>query len=268
MSDILKRDLAPLGKLAWNEIDEQARITLKGNLSARGLVDLDGPFGWEKSAVNLGRINLDHVDEPISGIRWGLRQVQPLLELQVDFTLSMNELEHLQRGVRNPDLAPLETACRQAAHFEETAIYHGLEAAGISGIIPSSPHPPVKCDSLPDGYMECIETAILTLQQEGIGGPYHLVLGTKPFQLLQQGDQRGFPLNQRVGQLLGGSISWSPVINGGLLLSGRGGDFHFTLGQDLSIGYRSYDGEMVNLFITESFAFQVLEPSASVILEV
>jgi len=267
MSDLLKRSLAPLGQQAWSEIDEQARTSLKGNLSARRMVDFDGPLGWTHAAVNLGRVTLDQADQPVQGIRWGLRQVQPLLEARVDFTLSMEELEHLERGVRNPDLAPLETACRQAARFEEIAVYHGLEAAGISGILPSSPHPAVELNALPDGFMEGVEAAILVLQQEGIGGPYHLVLGTRPYQMLQQGDQRGFPLNQRVSALLGGAIAWSPAIDGGLLMSGRGGDFHLTVGQDLSIGYRSHEGEMVHLFITESFTFQVLEPAAAVALK-
>ncbi|MBN1196961.1 MAG: bacteriocin family protein [Candidatus Aminicenantes bacterium] len=267
MSNLLKRNLAPLGQKAWDEIDEQAKSTLKGNLSARKLVDFDGPFGWTRAAVNLGRVNLDHADEPVQGIRWGLRQVQPLLEARVDFTLSMEELEHLERGVRNPDLAPLETACRQASHFEETAVYHGIEAAGINGIIPSSPHPAVEFNELPEGFMQGVEAAILTLQQEGIGGPYHMVLGTRPYQLLQQGDQRGYPLNQRVAGLLGGTIAWSPAIEGGLVLSGRGGDFQLTVGQDLSVGYKSDQREMVHLFITESFTFQVLDPAAAVVLK-
>ena len=267
MSDILKRSLAPLGPQAWNEIDGQARATLEGNLSARSFVDFSGPHGWSLAAINLGRVTLDQSDPRVQGIRWGLRQVQPLLESRVDFTLSMEELEHLERGVLNPDLAPLETACRQAARFEETAIYCGFDAAGIQGIMPRSPPPAIDLLNLPDGFMEAVEGAILTLQQAGIGGPYHLILGTRPYQLLQQGDQRGFPLNQRVSGLLGGRIIWSPAIDGGILLSGRGGDFQFTLGQDLSIGYTSHEGDMIHMFLTESFTFQILEPAAAIVLK-
>ena len=267
MSDMLKRNLAPLGQQAWNEIDEQARTSLSGNLSARGLVDFHGPMGWNLASVNLGRVTFDQTDERFQGIRFGLRQVQPLVETRVDFTLSMEELEHLERGVRNPDLAPLETACRQAARFEETAVYSGMESAGIQGIMPQSPHPEIEMHNIPDGFMESVESAVLTLQQAGIGGPFHLVLGTRPYQLLQQGDQRGFPLNQRVSGLLGGQIVWSPAINGGVLLSGRGGDFEFTIGRDLSIGYKSLEGDMIHMFLTESFTFRILEPAAAIVLK-
>ena len=40
-----------------------------------------------------------------------------------------------------------------------------------------------------------------------------------------------------------------------------------TVGQDLSIGYRSHDKENVDLYLTESFTFRVLEPAAGVELK-
>ena len=44
MTDILKRNLAPIAEEAWEEINKQAALTLKGNLSARRLVD--APWAW------------------------------------------------------------------------------------------------------------------------------------------------------------------------------------------------------------------------------
>ena len=58
MTDILRRSLAPVTDEAWKEIDSQATRTLKGNLSARGLVDLSGPHGWTMAAVNLGSVRV------------------------------------------------------------------------------------------------------------------------------------------------------------------------------------------------------------------
>ncbi|HQH10893.1 MAG TPA: family 1 encapsulin nanocompartment shell protein, partial [Candidatus Sumerlaeota bacterium] len=56
--DLMKKNLAPIADEAWDEIEKQAQITLRGNLSARGLVDFDGPHGWKKASVNLGRAKL------------------------------------------------------------------------------------------------------------------------------------------------------------------------------------------------------------------
>ncbi|HPC23846.1 MAG TPA: family 1 encapsulin nanocompartment shell protein, partial [Phycisphaerae bacterium] len=63
-----------------------------------------------------------------------------------------------------------------------------------------------------------------------------------------------------------GDILWSPALDGGLLLSKRGGDFEMTVGQDIVIGYAHHDRYKVELYLTESFTFRVLEPLAAVAL--
>ena len=64
--------------------------------------------------------------------------------------------------------------------------------------------------------------------------------------------------------MLDGDIIWAPAIDGGLLLTGRGGDHELRLGQDLSIGYLSHDATQVQLYFTESFTFSVYTTEASV----
>jgi uncharacterized linocin/CFP29 family protein len=49
-------------------------------------------------------------------------------------------------------------------------------------------------------------------------------------------------------------------------MSMRGGDFLYDSGQDISIGYESHDAEAVNLYLEESFTFQVATPEAAVAL--
>jgi uncharacterized linocin/CFP29 family protein len=51
------------------------------------------------------------------------------------------------------------------------------------------------------------------------------------------------------------------------VLSHRGGDFKLSVGQDLSIGYAGHDKDRVHLYLTESFAFRVLERGAAVYLK-
>ena len=46
----------------------------------------------------------------------------------------------------------------------------------------------------------------------------------------------------------------------------RGGDFILDCGQDVSIGYDSHDGEVVRLYLEESFSFHVATPEAAVAL--
>jgi uncharacterized linocin/CFP29 family protein len=266
MVDILRKSLAPVTNEAWKAIENQAALTLRGNLSARSVVDFSGPHGWEFAAVNLGRVRIP-AKQTKAGIGWGIREVLPLIEIRAPFTLDLMELDSVSRGAKNPELAAVEKAAERAAVFEENAVYHGFRDGGIEGIIKASPHRPLRLGERPDTYQPVVENAVVAIEKEGIGGPYDLVLETTPFQLLMAGDQRGYPLRRRIEEIIRGNIRWSPAIRGGLVISTRGGDYEFTIGQDFSIGYIDHDGKQVELYITESFTFRVIEPRAAIALQ-
>ena len=266
MTDILRRDLAPIADGAWTEIERQAAGILKGNLSGRRLVDFLGPFGWRHAAVNLGRLAVAAGSEA-AGVAWGLRTVLPLVELRVPFRLRIWELDDIERGARTPDLDPLLEAARKVAMFEETAIYRGFEGAGIRGLLAASSHAPVALSADADRLIESVESAILAIQQAEVGGPYAVVLGTEACKLSMIGDPGAYPLRKRLEALATGGIHWSPALAGGAVLSRRGGDFELTVGQDLAIGYKLHDAHEVELYFTESFTFRVLEAAAAIELK-
>lgn len=266
MMDILKREIAPITNEAWAEIEDQAKIILAGNLSGRGLVDFDGPHGWEMASINLGRVKFADTGV-IDGVLFGSRKVLPLIEVKVPFSLKMEEMDAISRGLKDADLDPVVAAGQKAAHFEEKALYQGFSKGGIKGIFEASEHKAIPLKKDAKKYQEIVEQGVVAIQEAGIGGPYQLVLGTEPYQLLMQGDERGYPLRKRIEEILGGALSWSPALKGGVILSSRGGDFVLTVGQDFSIGYAGHDASKINLFITESFTFQVLEPKAAVELQ-
>lgn len=261
--DILKRSMAPITAAAWEEIDAEATRVLKGNLSARGLVDFAGPEGWEKAAVNLGVMQLGGT-ELVDGVHWGMRQVQPLIELRVPFSLDIWDLDNVDRGAPAPDLEAVAAAARKIAMFEETTVYNGFADAQIKGICQEAGKPvPLTKDA--GSFNAALEEGILTLQQRGIGGPYQLMLGTEAYKMVMAGDDRGYPLVRRVRELVGADIKWSPALTAGVLFSRRGGDYVFTCGQDLSIGYHAHDTRSVQMYVTESFTFQVLTPEAAAV---
>lgn len=266
MTDILRRELAPISEVAWKEIDLQASRILKGNLSGRKLVDFSGPHGWKFAAVNLGSLEVDP-DKELDGISWGLHKVLPLVEIRVPFSLRIWDLDDMARGAQSPDLRNLKDAARKVAQFEETAIYRGFAAAAIHGMLGAPNHPTVPLSPDRTRLTESVELALLAIQEAEIGGPYALVLGTEPYKWLMAGDPHDYPLRDRVLSLVKGGIHWSPVLEGGAVLSRRGGDFEFTVGQDLSIGYKIHDEHFVELYFAESFAFRVLEPAAAVELK-
>jgi uncharacterized linocin/CFP29 family protein len=215
------------------------------------------------AAVNLGSVRVGS-SEPVKGVSWGKRETQNLIEVRAHFTLKLWELDNVSRGGRTPNLDPMITAARKVAIFEETAVYQGFSEGGIKGIGEASSHKAVPLAAGdPDAFTESVEAAVLALQKSGVGGPYALVLGTDPYALVKVGDPQAYPLRKQVEAIADGGLHWSPALQGGMVISRRGGDFELTVGQDLSIGYKSHDKESVELYFTESFTFRVLEPSAA-----
>jgi uncharacterized linocin/CFP29 family protein len=205
------------------------------------------------------------MEEPTAQeVPWGKRLVLPLLETRVPFQLDQMELDSIARGAKDADLEPLEDAARRTAFFEETALYKGFEPAGIEGIIPQSVHQPISLPKNTREFPEAVARAKETMTLAGIEGPFVLVLGTEAWAGLMQSGAGGYPPQRIVRNLIDGDPRRSPAIEGGLLLSAAAGNFELTVGQDFSVGYAGHDRESVELYLTESFTFRVLEPKASV----
>ena len=262
--DLLKRNHAPITPEAWKQIDNEAKRVLQINLAGRKLVDFDGPHGWCYAAVNTGSLKIRN--DGGLGVPWGVREVVPLIEIRVPFEIPIMELDNASRGAAL-DLPSVVSAAEKAAHAEDSAIFNGFKAGGIDGIIPSSSHPPIH---IPDDYADYPSTvgdAVETLRRGGVNGPYALALGPNCYSGLAQAAEDGHPIRERVEHFLDGPMVLAPKIDGAVLLSHRGGDFQLSVGQDLSIGYTGHDKETVHLYLTESFAFRVLERGAAVYLK-
>ncbi|MFI5397753.1 MAG: family 1 encapsulin nanocompartment shell protein [Candidatus Binatia bacterium] len=262
--DLLKRNHAPITSEAWKQIDDEAKRVLQLNLAGRKLVDFDGPHGWQYAAVNTGHLSI-RTDGGLD-VPWGVREVVPLIEIRVPFELPMMELDNASRGAVL-DLPAVVSAAEKTAHAEDTAIFNGFKAGGIEGIIPSSPHPAI---TIPDDYADypsIVGHAVETLRRAGINGPYALALGPDCYAGLAQAAEDGHPIRERVEHFLDGPMVLAPKIDGAVLLSHRGGDFQLSVGQDLSIGYAGHGKDTVYLYLTESFAFRVLECGAAVYLK-
>ena len=262
--DLLKRHHAPITPEAWKQIDDEAKRVLQLNLAGRKLVEFDGPHGWQYAAVNTGRLTIK-TDAGL-GVPWGVRDVVPLIEVRVPFALPMMQIDDAARGAVL-DLAPVVSAAEKIAHAEETAIFNGFKAGGIEGIIPSSPHPAITIPADYADYPSAVVEAVETLRRAGINGPYALALGPGCYAGLAQAAEDGYPIRERLEHFLDGPMVLAPKVDGAVVLSTRGGDFQLSVGQDLSIGYAGRDKDTAHLYLTESFAFRVLERAAAIHLK-
>lgn len=261
----LYRDLAPITSAAWEEIDKEARRTLKSYLAARKLVDFTGPLGWAASAVNLGRVETLS-QGPVQHVEARVRVVQPLVEIRVPFELSRAELDAIDRGSQNADLQPVIDAARYAALAEDHAVFNGYPAAGIQGIGETAAGSSLTVATDYLQFPATLAEAKDTLRTRGIDGPYAIALGPRCYTGLQRTfTSGGYPVMENVRRMLDGPIVWAPAIDGAVVLSLRGGDFELGVGQDFSIGYLSHDATTVQLYIQESFTFQPHTPEAAAV---
>ena len=264
--DLLKRSHAPILAEAWTVIDDEASRVLKLNLAGRKLVDFKGPHGWNLASISTGRLEM-LAQEPVEGVSAGIRKVQPLIELRTPIILDLMELDSVARGAENPDLGPVVAAAEKIARAEDLAIFGGNKAAGIVGIVEASTHPRITVGD-PTQFPRAVLEAKEALRQAGVNGPYALALGPRAYEELFAATVDGYPIAKRIsGSIITGPIVRAPALDGAVVLSIRGGDYELTVGQDLSVGYAYHDKHQVELYLTESFTFRVLEPAAAVRLE-
>ncbi|MFP4377526.1 MAG: family 1 encapsulin nanocompartment shell protein [Spirochaetales bacterium] len=266
--DLRKRNLAPLSDSSWEYLEDNARDIISANVSARRVVDVKGPFGWDYSAVSLGRLEVPAdahgatvpKDGSSSEVGFGVRMVKPMVESRIAFALSRWELDNVTRGSVDADITPLEEAARKIAVFEERAVYEGLQLGSIEGLTTVGKHTATKGDG---SYLGAIAKAVDTLKRSSIAGPYEVVFPTDRWQELLE-SSHGYPLEKHIRYITEGNVVASQNVENLYVISARGGDLELTLGQDFTIGYSHSDKDTVTLELFESFSFRVLEPRAYV----
>ena len=256
--DVLKRGFAPISQEAWGVLDQQARVILRENLSARRFVDVEGPKGWDFPGFGTGRLVLPEGQQK-GAVRFGVRQFQPMVETRISFEISIWDLDDISRGAVDVDLSSLEDAARKMAEFEERAIYHGLDEGCIEGLVKGAGYTAELSVSKSKDMIMGIAKGVRTMGAS-VEGPFALVGGDKLFAAID-GFSEPYPMRKNLAELVD-KVIYAPALDGALLVSLAGGHLQLTLGQDMSLGYEAHDSATVRLFFTETFTFRILEPRA------
>ncbi|WP_229840025.1 family 1 encapsulin nanocompartment shell protein [Streptomyces brasiliensis] len=261
----LHRELAPITPAAWAEIEDEARRTFRRNLAGRRAVDVSGPHGPELAAVGTG--HLSGIDGPAPDVKARLRQARPLVELTVPFTVSRAAVDDVDRGARNSDWQPVKDAARTMAFAEDQAVFHGYPAAQIDGLRGRTSNPVLRLPVEPRDYPDAVAGALTTLRLAGVQGPYSLLLGADAYTAVSETSDHGYPIAAHLSRILDGPPIWAPAVEGGFLLTTRGGDYELRLGEDLAIGYTAHDATEIQLYFRQTLTFLVFTDEAVVALD-
>jgi len=258
----LHRWLAPVTDAAWEEIADEARRTFVRNVAGRRVVDVTGPLGFGAASARTGHVTA--VEAPHEGIRARLRDVLPLVELQVPFTVSREAIDDVARGSKDSDWQPVKDAATALARAEDRAVFEGYAAAGITGIGPGSDNPAIAVPTDPRDLPDAVAAAQTELRLSGVEGPYALVLDADLYTAVSETRDHGYPIREQLERMVQRDIVWAPALRGAYLLTTRGGDHELTLGQDVSIGYLDHTADVVRLYLFASLTFQTYTAEASV----
>ena len=260
----LHRELAPISEKAWAQIEEEASRTLKRHLAARRVVDVGGPRGADFSAVGTG--HLRHIQPPGDGVQATQREAKALVELRVPFELGREAIDDVERGASDSNWSPVKEAARKIAFAEDRSVFDGYAAAGIQGIRQGCSNPALALPSSVKAYPGAVAQAVNQLRLAGVNGPYALLLGAEAYTAVSGGSDEGYPVLRHIQRLVDGEIVWAPAIEGGFVVTTRGGDFALEIGQDISIGYSSHSKTSVELYLQETFTFRLLTTEAAAVL--
>jgi uncharacterized linocin/CFP29 family protein len=261
----LYRELAPISEAAWAQIEEETTRTIKRYLAGRRVVDVNGPAGNALSAIGTGHQRA--IAAPGDGVTAQQREVKSVVELRVPFELERQMIDDVERGADDSDWQPAKEAARKLAFAEDRAIFEGYDAAGIVGVRQGTSNPKKPLPADVRQYPEAFAQALSQLRLVGVNGPYSILLSADAYTQLAETSDNGYPVLEHVKRLVEGKIIWAPAIDGAFIVTTRGGDFDFHLGQDASIGYLTHSETHVRLYLQETFTFLYLTSEAAVALD-
>ncbi len=254
--DLLKQGMAPIPTEGWEEINDRAREVIVSQLTARSVLNVEGPKGLSANSITQGRLN-PLVKAEKGEVRASLYDVVPLMETRVSFELSRWELDNILRGEKDAELDNLEAAAEKLALFEEDTIYNGNKAAGIKGLDEVA-GTRIKLGTDPNDIMKAVSEAVCALKDAYTEKPYDMIVSDEVLKRLNQMYQGGL-LRKNVEAVTGGAIIRSKAVKGGFLVPRDHEDLELTIGQDYSVGYEAHDTKNVQLFVMNSFTFRVLD---------
>lgn len=188
------------------------------------------------------------------------------MELRIPFELTRQAVDDVERGAMDSDWSPVKDAARKVAFAEDRAIFNGYTDAGIQGICQGASNATLTLPANAESYPGAVARAVSQLRLAGVDGPYALLLGAEAYTDIGGASDDGYPILEHVRHLIDGEIVWAPAIEGGVVLTTRGGDFELNIGQDISIGYLSHSETVVRLYLQETFTFLMLTAEAAVVL--
>ncbi len=261
MSAYLNRQTSGFADELWARIDTAAVEAARELITARRILDVDGPYGPGLTSVEVGDESTMQAADDDKASAVASRAIA-LPMLRQPFALSIRRVEGHQRKGLPLDLRPVEDAAEAVARREEEIIYYGLEEAGIAGLLTADGRHQLECGDWKqvDEAVNDIIRAVTRLDDSGFRGPYALALSPSRYNALFR-RYEGSDLLQldHLRRLCAVGVFKAPI-EGAAVVDPRVGAIK--VGQDLRVGFGANDGIHFRLFASESLVLLLDSPEA------
>lgn len=266
MADYLTRDDAPFGEEIFAKLDGIVASVASAQLSARRLLDIEGPFGLGLKSVPLSDAVIADGDVTMLS-----SPSLPLPLIQTGFTLSARDLATFEETGFSLDTESVARAAMAAAAAEDALLFEGNKKLGISGLLTVDGAQSVKLGKWDDVGTSATDViaALNALDKPGFHGPYLLALAPALYNLLYRLLPQGFQTElQYVESIVGSKVIKAPGIKAGGVLIAEGKQFaSIVIGQDMSVGFVGPQGADYEFKIVESLTPRIRVPASICVLK-
>jgi uncharacterized linocin/CFP29 family protein len=252
---------APFGAELWKAIEEAAISAAREILSARRILDVDGPHGLGLTTVETGKEECSP-SQTENGAKALVSRLLPVPLIYQPFVLSTRLIAAATDMHQPLNMKPAEDAAQAVAVREEEFLYDGqpdLQLPGLLTVKGRNTHTGGNWTDLTQ-VLDDLITAVTILDGKGYRGPYGLALAPALYNNLF----RHYPGTdllqiQHIERLCTRGVV-KAAIAGGVLVAPDVGPI--VLGQDLQVTYVNPGPAHYNFAVSESLALKIEAPDA------
>jgi len=265
-SKYLGRDDAPFGAQIWEALDGIVVGAARSQLSARRLLEIEGPFGLALKSIPLPDTTARLGDASLMA-----SPALPVPLIETTFALSARDLAAFEETGFSLDSQTVAEAAIRAAQAEDTLLLEGNKELGLEGLLTAKGAQSVtlgKWDETGSAANDVVK-ALTALDAAGFHGPYTLALAPGLYNHLLRILPQGFQTElQHIESIVGGKVVKAPGIKKGGVLLASGKQFaSIVIGQDMATGFIGPGGSGFEFKISESLAPWIKAPSAVCVLK-
>ena len=246
----------PLSPEMMSKIEQAAVSAARDILSARRIIDVEGPYGLGLTTVEVGNDDLCRQPAPNEASAV-LSHALSLPMIYRRFSLSKRRIAAFEESGQPLNLKIVEDAAQAVAMREEEFIYHGQPDFHLQGLLNATGRNTLQGGDWGsvDQVLDNVIAAVNILDGKGYRGPYGLALAPALYNNLF----RRYPGSdllqiEHLKRLCTRGIV-KANIEGGVLVAKDVGTI--VLGQDLQIAYLSPDAAHENFAVTESLVLKI-----------